>query len=339
MRTLEVKRDEVSETRICEGDDPAIGEGQALLRIERFGLTANNATYALIGDLLAYWSHFPGAEDGWGRVPAWGIAEVVESRSDELEVGTRLFGFVPMSTHLVIEPRSLAGGGIEDASAHRQELPAFYRMFNPAPEGHVNQTVILQPLFFTALVLDTAMAKHGAEQVVLSSASSRTATATAFFVAQRDVKLVGLTSERNAEWVRELGIYDSVLTYDEVDQIEQRRSVYIEFAGNGEVRDAVHERLGDELKHSAGVGITHQNPGGFAASEDLPGPAPEIFFAPDHKPDRDPLAAWGEYCTWVEGWLGFDERAGIDEAGEAWGCVLGGELGPGTATVIVLRDD
>jgi Protein of unknown function (DUF2855) len=58
-------------------DNPALepGPGQALLRVDAFGLTTNNITYAMFGEAMFYWSFFP-AVDGWGRVPVWGFAEV-----------------------------------------------------------------------------------------------------------------------------------------------------------------------------------------------------------------------------------------------------------------------
>ena len=49
------------------------------LRVERFGLTANNVTYGAFGDQLGYWQFFA-APEGWGRIPVWGFGEVVASR-------------------------------------------------------------------------------------------------------------------------------------------------------------------------------------------------------------------------------------------------------------------
>ena len=76
-----VKRDDFRQTRIAESDTPSLVAGQALLRVDTFGLTANNVTYAVFGDGMNYWDFFP-AEDGWGRVPMWGFAEVEASEAD-----------------------------------------------------------------------------------------------------------------------------------------------------------------------------------------------------------------------------------------------------------------
>ena len=265
MKTLEVRRDQLQTTRLVEENDPTAGEGEAVLEIERFGLTANNVTYGFAGDLLGYWRFFPTEDEQWGRVPAWGLATVTETRSEAVAVGDRFYGYLPMSTHTVIEPKAVGTARIIDSSAHRSELPPIYNTYDVAPAERHNETVILRPLFFTALVLDTAMGRHGAEQIVVSSASARTASAFSFFAARRDAKVVGLTSAPRLEWVRSLGIYDEVLSYDELEDLERRSTSYVDISGNSELRDRVHELLADELIHSASVGGTHQDPGGFSA--------------------------------------------------------------------------
>lgn len=339
MQTLEVRRAELGDTRVAEEEDPPAGDGQAVLGIERFGLTTNNVTYGVIGDVtrhwsFRYWDFFPAAGDGWGRVPAWGIATVQSSRSDAATPGDRLFGFLPMGTHLVIEPGSGPMGGIVDASAHRAAMPAVYNFYGPAPADRQDETVALRPLFLTALVLDAAMARHGAEQVVVSSASARTASAYAFLAAQRELRVVGLSSAHHREWVEGLGVYSEVLAYDDLDALDRRPSVYVDVAGSFPVRAGVHRRLADDLVHSAALGTTHGDPDVFDAPEGLPGPRPQLFFAPEHLPDRDPESAWADYCAWTDGWLTFSRHAGIEAAADVWREALSGKPSPSTANLV-----
>jgi len=47
---LAVARDDLSRTALVAGDVPEIGDGEALLRVDRVGLTANNVTYAVLGE-------------------------------------------------------------------------------------------------------------------------------------------------------------------------------------------------------------------------------------------------------------------------------------------------
>ncbi len=48
-----VKRDDFRECRVAESETPAIAPGQALLRVDTFGLTANNVTYAVFGESMS----------------------------------------------------------------------------------------------------------------------------------------------------------------------------------------------------------------------------------------------------------------------------------------------
>ena len=78
---LEVRRDDLGTARVVDDEPGRLEDRQARFAVERFGLTANNVTYGLLGDDLRYWTFFPTPEEGWGRVPAWGFAAAVESRS------------------------------------------------------------------------------------------------------------------------------------------------------------------------------------------------------------------------------------------------------------------
>src|SRR3954451_17851226 len=125
MSEFLVKRDELRECRIAETEAPTVGSGQALLRVDHFGLTANNVTYAVMGEAMSYWDFFP-AEDGWGRVPMWGFAEVEQSEVEGVEVGTRIYGYLPPSSQLLVTPASVNEQGFTDRSPHKATLPSAY---------------------------------------------------------------------------------------------------------------------------------------------------------------------------------------------------------------------
>ena len=97
---------------------PELAEGQVLARIDHFALTSNNITYSVIGHMMGYWDFFPPADEGWGRVPAFGHADIVESRCDGIEVGARAYGYFPMASHLILEP-----GRINPHSFHDMAEP------------------------------------------------------------------------------------------------------------------------------------------------------------------------------------------------------------------------
>jgi Protein of unknown function (DUF2855) len=280
-----VRRDDLRTTDVREADEAPLSGGDARLRIERFGFTANNVTYGAFGEQMGYWRFFP-APEGWGRIPVWGFGEVVESQAPGVQPGQRFFGYFPMSSTVTMQPKA-GPGGFEDAAAHRAELPSTYnRYFEATPEAgfapeHDAATAVMRPLFMTGWLIAQHL-KQKSGTVALASASSKTAYSTAYALGQLDdaPAVIALTSSRNAEFVRSLSFYDTVLTYDEADQLPRGESLrYVDMAGDPELRRAVHEHLGDDLSASIVVGATHWDQASLGGDR-LPGPAPEFFFAP-----------------------------------------------------------
>ncbi|MGC1852730.1 MAG: DUF2855 family protein [Solirubrobacterales bacterium] len=355
MTDFLVKRDDLRECQIAESPAPALEPGQALLRVDTFGLTANNVTYAVFGEAMSYWDFFP-AEDGWGRVPMWGFAEVERSEAEGVEPGARLFGYLPPSSHLVVTPADASEAGFVDASPHRAALPsAYHRYLVTGPDRFYRADteaiqMLLRPLFFTSFLIDDQLDDEGLVTkgpIVVASASSKTAIAAAFLLAQREgVELVGLTSPGNAEFVEGLGIYDRTVAYGAIDTLESSPATFVDIAGDGAVRLAVHSHFGDELVHSMAVGMTHWEELGVSAGE-LPGPRPQVFFAPDRVSKRSQdwgradlesrvADAWQPFCEWTAGWLETIPGQGFDALRDAYLDVLEGRVDPKHAHVLKL---
>jgi hypothetical protein len=350
-----VRRDDFRQTRVAESETPSVGPGEALLRVDCFGLTANNVTYAVFGEAMSYWDFFPTAEEGWGRVPMWGFAEVEASEVDGVEPGTRLFGYLPPSSHLLVRPVAVEEAGFVDGSPHREPLPSVYQRYvgtaqDPFYRAETEAVqMLLRPLFFTSFMLDDQLADDGLVErgpVVISSASSKTALAAAFPLKQRDgVEVVGLTSARSREFVEGLDLYDRVATYDDVAALGDGPATFVDIAGDSDVRRAVHQHFGDRLAASVAVGVTHwERPVG---GEDLPGPRPEFFFAPTRIKKRSAdwgrdglsertAAAWDPFCEWVGGWLETIPGTGFDAVQAAFLDVLEGRVDPRRAHVLSL---
>jgi hypothetical protein len=331
---LEVRRDDVRTARVVEAAPVPLAEDQVRLAVERFGLTANNVTYAVLGDRLRYWTFFPAPEAGWGRVPSWGFARAVESRSSEVPVGTRLYGYVPMGEELVVTPRDIGERGLRDGSAHRADLPPVYNAYRRTEPGALDDaTMVLQPLFATSVLLARSLA--GASRVVLSSASSKTALGTAYLLRRAGVETAGLTA--SVEFLSTLDAYDQVAAYDEVEQLELRPTTFVDLAGNAGVRAAVHRHLGDVLEASVLVGATHVGAG--EREEELPGPRPTFFFAPDHVRaglDTAALDAFRQLLGWSAGWLELERRDGPEAVLAAWRDAVAGRLPPTTGLSLAL---
>jgi hypothetical protein len=357
MSDFMVRREDLRECRIAESNVPELESGQALLRVDRFGLTANNITYAALGQLMSYWNFFP-AEDGWGRIPMWGFADVEQSRTDGLDSGVRLYGYLPPSSHLVVTPAHVGGDGFVDASPHRAELPPTYQRYvastaDPFYEaGTEDLQMLLRPLFFTSFLIDDELVDEGLAvrgPIVFSSASSKTAIGAAYLLSQRDgVELVGLTSSRSAEFVEGLGIYDRTVTYEGIESLEHVPATFVDIAGDAAVRLAVHSHYGDDLIRSVIVGRTHWEEVGSGA-EKLPGPSPTVFFAPDRVTKRSEewgrtelqskvSDAWHPFCRWVGGWLEVTHDRGFEAVQSVYLDVLEGRVEPKSANALSVGD-
>ena len=355
MTDFLVKRDDLHQCRLVESAPPEAGPGQALLRVETFGLTANNVTYAVFGEAMGYWDFFP-CGDGWGRVPVWGFATVEKSAADGVEPGTRVFGFLPPSSWLTVTPVAAGAGSFVDGSPHRAALPSVYHRYlatgaDPFYDaGTEDLQMLLRPLFFTSFLIDDQLADDGLLErgpVLVSSASSKTALAAAHPLSRRpQARLVGLTSERNREFVAGLGVYDEVVPYGEIEALERRPATFVDIAGDAAVRAAVHSHFGDELAASIAVGATHwerMTPG----EGELPGPTPSFFFAPDRIVKRGQdwgregleqrvADAWHPFCEWAGSWLAPIRGRGFEGVLDAYLEVLGGGVPPDRAHVLAL---
>jgi hypothetical protein len=303
LTELWIDRTDYRRTRIVCGETPKPEADQILVVIDKFAMTANNVTYAASGDLFGYWQFYPTAEDPWGKVTVWGIGEVIESRVAGIDVGERLYGFFPMSSHVVMQPGELSERGFTDAMPHRSELPGLYNHYartqsEPAQlQTLEDQRCIFFPLFMTGYVIADLLMDNdwfGVQQVVIGSASSKTGFSTAAFVRAAGFAgaIVGLTSDPNVAFCQALGCYDRVSAYGDVERLENVPTAYIDIAGDVGVRSRLHHCLNDNAVQTLLVGATHWDQ--FAKSVDggsLPGSEPQVFFAPAQIEKRD--SEWG----------------------------------------------
>ncbi len=344
--------------RFDEAEIPELVDGQVLFRVDRFAFTANNISYALAGDMLGYWRFFP-APDGWGRLPTMGFADVIATQHADVAVGTRCFGFYPMSRYLVIQPGAVGRAGIMDAAPHREGLAPAYNQYNPTggdalyrPEDE-DALMLMRGLFLTSFLAHDFIADKGfgEEAVLISSASSKTSIALGHQVsAEGRARAVGLTSPRNLEFVRKLGCYDEVVTYDDVATIDAARpTVYVDMAGSDSLRRAVHAHFGDRLAHSCTIGATHWEERGETDLR-LPGPKPEFFFAPgqiqkrsaEWGPDelqRRLAEAWAGFLGFSGGWLQVQRGQGREAVERVYEDTLAGRTEPRHGHVLSLWDE
>jgi hypothetical protein len=361
MQVLLTSMQDPATSRLATLDLPTVlPEGHVRVAVRRVALTTNNVTYALFGERMQYWHFFPSGEAGWGIVPVWGYGEVVASTLPELAVGERLYGYWPLADAVDLQPQRVSASSLVDGTPHRAELNPVYNRYlrcaadpgyRSADEGAL---AVVQPLFGTAFLLADFLVDNGffgAQRVVFSSASSKTAYAAAWCLRQTaEMPRIAVTSAANAAFVQRLGLYDQALDYAQIDTLAPDvPTVFCDFSGNAAQRERLHRRLGDALRYSAVIGATQ-----FAEAtgdRELPGAKPIFFFAPDQARVR--AKTWGapelarrvgeaqqrfvqQALQGPEPWLRLVEHQGLAAAGGLLRTLAQGRVDPACGHVLAL---
>ena len=348
IEQFEVRKDDLAETRVMAHDAAPPDDGEIVVRVDRFALTANNVTYGVVGERIGYWKFFP-VDDPWGIIPVWGFAEVVDSRHADVAAGERLYGYFPTATHLRLRPGKVQEERLVDAAPHRAELPAVYNAYartaaEPWYDASMDdERMLLFPLYATSFCIADFLSDnefYGATRTIVCSASSKTAIGLAYAL-RDDVggrTLVGLTSRRNVDSVRALGLYDEVAAYDDLADIDAGTpTVIVDMSGNGEVLSALHALLGDNMRFTSNVGITHYDAN--VMGPDYIAERSAMFFAPGHikkragdwgpgEFEKRALEFWHGAALRSRSWLTISRRDGMPGLEGAYKDVLAGTLSP-----------
>jgi NADPH:quinone reductase-like Zn-dependent oxidoreductase len=357
VRSFQSRKTNLADAKVVTTtlNDPAPGE--VLVRVEHFALTANNITYGVAGDTIGYWNFFPGEGD-YGCIPVWGFGVIERSAHADLSEGTRLYGYFPMATHVMLKPGNVEAFGFSDSVEHRSGLPPIYNQYliTSADPGYRRdaeaEQMLYRPLFTTSFLIDDFLNENdffAAGNVILTSASSKTSIGLAQLLSKRPgIKVIGLTSAGNVKFVEGLGCYDLTVSYDDIEQLPQEASVLVDMAGSSRVRAAVHNHLADQLAHSSAVGATHwQDATVGGGAQDLPGPAPTMFFAPSQAQRRIKdlgrggfeaalATAWQSFLAAAQDWISVEQHHGEAELAAVYQDFLDGKADPAKGYVMAL---
>lgn len=314
-----------------------LSEGEILVQIDLFSFTSNNITYAVSGNIIRYWEFFPALGEQtqeWGVIPVWGFADVVESKTESIPVGDRIFGYFPPATHLKMKADRITEKRFIDGSEHRATLPPTYNLYKRVlSESNYDKNfdrdrALFYPLYITSFCLWDSLKEnnwHGAKQIVILSASSKTSIGLAYALHQDDSspKAVGITSNQNIKAIEKLGFYDSSLTYEQLSNLDNSLpTVVVDMSGNNSVLVKLHQSLKNQMKFTLKVGLTHwkeTNP-----NEGIIRERSKFFFAPSHIEKR--IQDWGSSefdrktssflvaaTTQTKKWLNYKELQGLKE--------------------------
>jgi len=335
--TLLVDKSDFGDITLVKQEDVPLAPDHIRVDVGPWALTANNITYMVTGDMIGYWAFFdPKAynidQAGTGRMPVWGYGTVTESNVGDITIGEIIYGFFPITKTLDMKPSNITALNFSDGMEHRTKSHPVYNNYvrtenDPSFVPQLNDVQpILRPLFTTSFLIDDLFGAEnffGADQIILISASSKTAMGTAFCLKQRGgISVTGLTSAGNESFVNSTGFYDQVETYDNITALDKgQKTAIIDMAGNGAITGALYEHFGDNIVYNCMVGKSHWQ--GIAPPKIDAGAPPIMFFAPDRARQRfsdwgaegfaEKLAMqWIPFCQSAESWLNITEAKGLE---------------------------
>ena len=365
---LQTSKINLTERRIVRTDFNLddLNEGEIIVEIESFAFTSNNVTYGVAGEMMGYWKFFPSTKDPeniWGCIPMWGFAKIKHSNNEELKTGERLFGYFPASNILVMKPIKISQKTFIDGQDHRKDLPPVYNNYirlnneDNYNKDNDNLRALLFPLHITSFCLCDYLQYEdylGAEQIIIVSASSKTAIGLAQGLHREKggPEIVGLTSKRNLDFVKDLNSYDHVITYDELDNINiDSAAVMVDMAGNREILGKLHSSLGNKMIKCITVGMTHWD--NETTADDTMGQLmnrerTEFFFAPDHIQKR--ISDWGTEgynqktssfmdtrAEQSKSWMNIKEVSGLDNFLSTYDNVIQGDINPNEGIIVNIK--
>ena len=266
---FQVNPSDLFQTQVATKERPSLDEGEILFKVSSFAFTSNNITYAVVGDRLGYWKFFP-TKEPWGIIPAWGFGEVVESKTPGVVVGEKCYGYFPMGNFfknyshpsiacgffLTQLPTDQSCRPFTITTSERIKIRAFPWNGNPIFPSSVP---FLQPPFLNYYFLQENDF-FSAKNLILTSASSKTALGLAFMMSEKKqdhiLNIIGLTSPSNVEFVTNTGFYDEVIAYDHVrNELSYEDSLVVDLAGNGRLLSLIHEALDEKLLYISRIGL------------------------------------------------------------------------------------
>ena len=358
---IDIDRDDIARAALVAAPEVALPPGAVEFAIDLFAMTANNVTYAalgkptgLLGPDAGYWDFFADRGEP-GRLPVWGFATATRSAVDSVAPGDTFYGYWPLASHATLYPDRVGPAGFVDRAPRRQPLPPLYNRYQRV--GALDDYVaadrpywpVFRPLYMTGWLVADQLAEaddHGAEQVLVTAASSKTALGFAHAMRERDERpdLVALTSAASAPFVKATRLYDRILLYSDVATLDASMSTaLVDFAGNAVVTRAVHDHFGPSLALSLVVGVAHWDVPRDGRA--LAGPRPTGFFAPARMEKRaadwgagelrDRLgASWARFMIDVRALTSIDRRNGGDAALAAYRDAVAGRADPRSSVVI-----
>jgi hypothetical protein len=220
-----------------------LNKDEILIKLNKFGLTSNNVTYVILGESYKYFDVFPSKDKEEAKLNVWGLATIIKSNNDKLLENEQIYGYFPCQKYYKLTPSHVND---EYFMVKRSQLPADYKVYNQYfrsskdfqnsnDENTQNMMLLYRPLFWTSFFIDDYLNFNnffGTRKVLISSASSKTAFCLAHLLKGK-IQVHGVTSKKNYQFVKGLGLYDNVILYENFDNeyIDDKDFIYINISG------------------------------------------------------------------------------------------------------------
>eukprot|EP01111_Echinosteliopsis_oligospora_P017412 TRINITY_DN7523_c0_g1_i1.p1 TRINITY_DN7523_c0_g1~~TRINITY_DN7523_c0_g1_i1.p1 ORF type:complete len:388 (-),score=99.03 TRINITY_DN7523_c0_g1_i1:50-1213(-) len=368
-KSLVVKQTDIQQPMLINSPLPHLKPEQVLIRVEKFGFSTNNITYAALGNHphFRYFEFFPIPADtekklseSHGNVPVWGFGTIFQSTHPSLKVGERIYGYYPIAKYvwLPVSPNHIVPDCFFASRDHlpkdRKPYNQYYRCQNDSMYVKEKEDYIMlyRPLFWTSFWCDDWLDLNkyfGGKTVVISSASSKTSFCLGYLLQKSNainkssLRVVGLTSPSNVSFSKSLGIYDEIYTYDDLKKIDVNNGpfVYIDVTGNPKLYASLIDHLGQtRICKAVSLGMTQPN----AATEGLGFRGMEMFFTPEWMKKRREISsvsditkkmtrAWSWLMTDCNKWVKMRQVVGEEEVEKEYIEVAKGKMDPNTGLV------
>ncbi|KAG9313370.1 hypothetical protein JVU11DRAFT_5687 [Chiua virens] len=269
----------------------ALPANHVLIKVDRFGFSANNITYQALGEVphFRYFDFHAVPEDSdssaststHGVTPVWGFGTIVTSTHAAIQTGERVYGYFAPTRFLLfsVAPLDFNRYAFYVSRPHLPEDRRPYNqvtrcstdpLYDPSPNVE-DLTMLYRPLFWTSFWCEdwfhTSKYRGGASRILISSASAKTAFCLAYLIRKRAAtdndgrmsmrQVIGLTSSKNYVFTKNLGLYDHVLNYDEFESAPVlneplQKWIYIDVAGNEHLNARIFAHFSDTNRDLAG---------------------------------------------------------------------------------------
>ncbi|PRP79684.1 hypothetical protein PROFUN_12582 [Planoprotostelium fungivorum] len=270
---------------VVQSSLPAVPpKDHVVIRVSSFAFSTNNITYGQLGEMpgFLYFEFHPAPQTKetspktHAVLPVWGFGTVEASSHPSVKVGEKVYGYFSMSRYMMVPIGRVSRTGL---FVPRPHLPSEFVPYNTITRCSADpmyrqdkepETALYRPLFWTSFWMEDWLNYEkykGADNILVTSASSKTAYCFAYVAKKRNEatnnrrQVIGLTSARNVEFTKKLGLYDQVFTYEELNKVKtEGKWVYVDVAGNPSLNEKIFQHFnsaGNPLLSSIVLGMTN----------------------------------------------------------------------------------